>query len=131
VHFKLSPKGETISSIRSVYPKNSPSVLQCIEGEHATYYYNAKAWDWIHRIAGSNSPRAWTQLQATSNVKTNEDAVKPPGELQFATRRAKFKGAKREGASKEETVAAAFEALHAEPEKRLQLFKKIRRPSSR
>ena len=38
----------------------------------------------------------------------------PPaeGELSFATRRVKFEGAKREGASKEETVAAAFEAIY-------------------
>ena len=85
-----------------------------------------KAFHWLHRIAGSNAPRAWGQLQATENVKTNADLVKPPGGLQFATRRAKFEGAKREGASKEETVAAAFEAMHAEPEKRLQLLKKIK-----
>jgi hypothetical protein len=31
-----------------------------------------------------------------------------------------------EGASKEETVAEAFEALHGQPEKRLQLLKKIK-----
>lgn len=49
------------------------------------------------------------------------------GQLQFATRRSKFEQAKAAGVSKEESVAAAFERLHAEPEKRLNLFEKIRK----
>lgn len=35
-----------------------------------------RALHWLHRIAGSDSPRAWNQLQATPNVKMNADAVK-------------------------------------------------------
>jgi len=35
-----------------------------------------RALRWLHRIAGSNSLRAWNQLQATENVKTNEAVVK-------------------------------------------------------
>jgi hypothetical protein len=52
----------------------------------------------------------------------------PPaeGELSFATRRVKFEGAKREGASKEETVAAAFEAIYDSSPRWRPAFEKAR-----
>jgi hypothetical protein len=43
----------------------------------------------------------------------------------LATRRSKFEAAKAAGASKEETVAAAFERVHGDLEKRLQPFKNL------
>jgi hypothetical protein len=76
VHFKPSPQGPTISSIRSVYPKRSEVVLQWIKQGEATYFHKERAQSWLHRIAGSDAPRAWSQLQAIPNVKTNEDVVK-------------------------------------------------------
>ena len=43
--------------------------------------HKEKAPSWLsHRIAGSNSQRAWVQLRATLNVETNDDVVKGPGE---------------------------------------------------
>ena len=49
----------------------------------ATYYHKEKARSWLsHRIAGSDSPRAWVQLQATKNIRTNADVVNaPPGQV--------------------------------------------------
>jgi hypothetical protein len=74
VHFK--PTGE-VSDIRSIYPKSSQSILNWIGNGLATYYHKEKALSWLHRMRGSNSPRAWNQLQATPNVKTDDDVVKP------------------------------------------------------
>jgi hypothetical protein len=81
VHFIPTADGKSeITDIRSIYPKNSSSVLGWIGDGVTTYYHKEKARSWLsHRIAGSNSQRAWVQLRATPNVKTNDDVVKRPG----------------------------------------------------
>jgi ADP-Ribosyltransferase in polyvalent proteins len=56
--------------------------------------------------------------------------VQPP-DLQFATRRGKAAQARAEGISREESVAAAFERMHAAPGERLGLLERIKREYAR
>ena len=104
VQFDQRPNKTEISRILSIYPKDSGSVLGWIRDGLATYYHKEKARNWLslltpesnaptvrvqreltqsrlfQQTAGSNSQRAWFQLQATQNVKTNKDIVKKPPE---------------------------------------------------
>jgi hypothetical protein len=141
VHFRPTETGQAeITSIHSIYPKNTGAILGWIRDGLATYYHKEKAREWLSpRIAGTNIQRAgvqseltqsWNQLQATANVKTNEDIVNgtqgPPGGLSFAGRRGKAAQARAEGISREESVAAAFERMHAVPAERLALLERIK-----
>jgi hypothetical protein len=62
------------------------------------------------------------KVEITSQMKQGVAA----GQLQFATRRGKAAQAQAEGISREESVAAAFERMHAAPEKRLSLLQRIK-----
>lgn len=77
VHFEPTDSGLEISSIKSVYPKDTGAILGWIRDGLTTYYHKEKARNWLsHRTAGSDSPRAWVQLKATLNIKTDADLVK-------------------------------------------------------